>query len=396
MYEPLRIPAGFRERMDHFHSARVREAWGGRWLFEGATPGPGAVRVSSNDYLALAGHPAITGAMARALTSRGNATLMSGVLLDDGDPQVVLERRLARHLGYPGGVLCQSGWAANTGLLETVAGPETPVYVDMLAHMSLWSGARSAGAPVHPFRHNDPERLARAVAAHGRGVILVDSVYSTDGSLCPLAEIAAVASSTGCLLVVDESHSLGTHGPRGAGMVAELGLGGQVHFLTASLSKAFAGRAGFLAACEPDFARYYKLSSHPAVFSSTLLPHDVAGIAAALEVVRRDRWRRERLHAVSSRVREGLLHHGLDLRGSLSQIIGLEAGEEREVMKLRDALERRGVFGAVFCAPATAPKRSMVRLSLNAALTDAEADTIVSACGEAARELANRPRALRC
>ncbi len=366
--------------MEHFSSARVRDTWDGRWIFAGAVPGADALRVMSNDYLALARDPRITGAMTQALTACGNTTLMSGTLLDDGDPQLALEQSLAGHVGYRAGILCQSGWAANTGLLQTIAGPDTPVYIDMLAHMSLWSGARSAKAPLHPFRHNDPDHLARMIARYGRGVILVDSIYSTDGSVCPLAEVAGIASADDCVLVVDESHSLGTCGPRGAGMTAELRISDRVHFITASLSKAFAGRAGFIASGEPEFTRYFKMASYPAIFSSTLLPHDVAGLAAALDVVRGEQWRRDQLHAVSALVRDGLTDAGLNLRGSRSQIIAVEAGGEREVMKLRDELERHGVFGSVFCPPATVRRRSMVRLSLNAGLTDSDGQRLVSAC----------------
>ncbi|SEL78656.1 alpha-hydroxyketone-type quorum-sensing autoinducer synthase [Streptacidiphilus jiangxiensis] len=399
MNRPPRLPAGFRERIDHFYAARVQGAWDGRWIFEGSIPGPGSVCVTNNDYLALAHDRRITCAMTRALASRGSATLMSGVFLADGDPQALLEQRLAAHLGYPTGVLCQSGWAANAGLLQTIAGPDTPVYVDVLAHMSLWAGARSAGATVHPFRHNDPGHLARLVARHGRGVVLVDSVYSTDGSVSPLAEIAASSRAADCVLVVDESHSLGTHGPRGAGMVAELGISENVHFITASLSKAFAGRAGIIAAGEPRFARYFKMSSYPAIFSSTLLPHDVAGLAAALDVVRAEQWRRDRLHQVAALVRGGLIDTGLNLRDSRSQIVSIEAGGEREVMRLRDDLEREGIFGSVFCPPATVRRRSMVRLSLHAALTDVDAERIVVACravvGASRRPPASARRLLR-
>ncbi|MFD3555935.1 aminotransferase class I/II-fold pyridoxal phosphate-dependent enzyme [Streptomyces goshikiensis] len=134
-----------------------------------------------------------------------------------------LERALATHMGAPAGILCQSGWAANTGLLQALARPGMPVYIDVLAHMSLWEGARIAGATVHRFRHNDIAHLRRRIGDTGPGIILVDSLYSTDGSVCPIPEAAEVAEETGCVLVVDESHSLGTHGARGEGMVFELG-----------------------------------------------------------------------------------------------------------------------------------------------------------------------------
>jgi CAI-1 autoinducer synthase len=240
----------------------MQQDWGGRHILHGRTPGPGDILVNSNDYLALAGDPRITGAMTAALSAQ--ATLASGALLHGDHPQLTFEHELARHLHAPAGILCQSGWDANAGLLQAIAGERTPVYVDYLAHMSLWSGARMAGAPVHPFRHNDLIRLDKAIATHGPGIIAVDSLYSTNGSLAPLAELCDLAGETGCVLVVDESHSLGTHGPNGEGMAAAAGLASRIHFRIASLSKAFAGRAGFIACCDETFVDYFKMESWPA------------------------------------------------------------------------------------------------------------------------------------
>ncbi|WP_412079122.1 alpha-hydroxyketone-type quorum-sensing autoinducer synthase [Streptomyces xanthophaeus] len=373
------LPSPFRAGLER-HARRFREDWDGRHVLHGRPPGPGAVMVNSNDYLDLGRHPRILKGMAEALTADGSGTLMSGAFLNGDHPQLRLEADLARHMGAPAGILCQSGWAANTGLLQALAEPGMPVYIDMLAHMSLWEGARVAGAAIHRFRHNDPAHLRRRIADHGPGIILVDSIYSTDGSLCPLPQVADLADEYGCVLVVDESHSLGTHGDLGEGMTAAAGLHERVHFQTASLSKAFAGRAGFITTCEAAFTGYFKMRSHPAVFSSTLLPHDIAGLTETLAVVREDTWRRTRLAEIATRVREELTAGGLDLHDSASHILSLVAGDERQTMTLRDALEQRGVFGSVFCPPATPRTRSLIRLSLHAGLTDAHVAHLITSC----------------
>lgn len=348
--------------------------------------------VNNNDYLALARDPRIVGAMSASLRARGNDALMSGVFLGEEDPQLQLETALATFLRAEAGVLCQSGWAANTGLMQAVASHETPVYLDLLAHMSMWQGARDAGAPTRWFRHNDVGALRRQLRRYGPGVVAVDSIYSTTGSVCPLVEVAAAARESGSLLVVDESHSLGTHGPGGAGLTVALGLAEAVDFVTASLSKAFAGRAGLVAHRTRDFSEYFRYESHPAVFSSTLLPHDVAGLRASLSAITGSDGRRERLAAVSARVRQHLSAEGVPLRGSASQIVGLLAGSERDTMALRDALAEHGVFGAPFAPPATTRNRSLVRLSLHAGLTDADVDRIVTACRAARHLIAGRAR----
>ena len=217
---------------------------------------------------------------------------------------------------------------------------------------------------------------------------MVDSVYSTTGALCPLADMVDVAEQHGCTILVDESHSLGTHGPQGAGLCAELGLVERVHFITASLAKAFAGRAGFFTV--PAELRYYVLHhSYPNIFSSCLLPHEIAGLAATLDVIKSSDEARRRLHLNTQRLRASLPDLGYPIHQGSQQIISLEAGAESDTMELRDRLEERQVFGAIFCAPATSRNRAMVRLTLNAGLTDSELEQIETV----AREIARRARA---
>jgi CAI-1 autoinducer synthase len=347
----------------------------------GKIPGKDAIQLMSNDYLAIANHPDILNNQSDVLLNADGVILMSAVFLHGDSPQQRFEQRLANFMESEQGILCQSGWCANTGLIQTIADENTPVYLDMLAHTSLWEGARSAGAPAVMFHHNDPHHLERQVLKHGPGVIVVDAVYSTDGSVCPLQEIVDVGSRYSCVLVVDESHSLGTHGKQGEGIVAALGLSDRVHFCTASLAKAFAGRAGFIT-CSPRFSEYFKCESNPAIFSSTLLPHEVAGLDATLTVIQTEGWRRERLHANADYLRMRLGELGYNLNGSESQIISLESGTEQQTIVLRDALEARGIFGSVFCAPATPKNRAIIRFSINSNLTKVELDRITQVCAD--------------
>jgi len=377
------LPAALQARINREFAARWQKQWGGKFVLHGRPTGPNAVRLDGNDYLAVTGHPEIIRAQVAALREDADTVVQSGVFLLGDHPAHAFEKSLAQWMGKEDGFLCQSGYTANLGLLQIIADASTPVYLDGLAHMSLWEGARAAKAPAHAFRHNDPAHLERMVQAHGPGVVVVDSVYSTTGALCPLREIVEVAERHGCVIVVDESHSLGTHGPQGAGLCAELGLTDRVHFITASLAKAFAGRAGFFTA--PASMRYYVLiSSFPNIFSSSLLPHEVAGLAATLEVIRRSDCARARLRSHTLRLRQSLSDAGFPIHQGTEQIIALEAGTETAAMRLRDVLEERDVVGAIFCAPATAKNRAMVRLTLNAALTDAELEHVEAVARESA------------
>jgi CAI-1 autoinducer synthase len=341
------------------------------------------VRLNGNDYLSITGHPAIIEAQTAAIRQDAEFVIQSGSFLLETHPVRAFEKKFAHWIGKDDGVLCQSGYAANMGLLQCIADAQTPVYIDMLAHTSLWEGARRAGAPTHPFRHNDVEHLRRTIEKHGPGLVVVDSVYSTTGALAPLVEVVDVAEAGRCMILVDESHSLGTHGPGGAGLCMALGLSHRVHFITASLAKAFAGRAGYFNI--PTGLRNYILStSYHNMFSSCLLPHEVAALDATLDVIQGCDAERTRLHALTRRMRDALSDLGFPIHQGTEQIIALEAGTEPDTLVLRDRLEERNVFGAVFCAPATTRNRTMVRLTLHAALTDAELDHVAAVAREIA------------
>ncbi len=359
-----------RARIEREFMPRWTQEWGGRFFAEGRVPGPQSIRLDGNDYLSVAGHPDIVTAQIEALHHHAGFTVQSSVFLRPDSPVQQFESDMAEWVGVPHVVLCQSGYAANLGLLQVIAEPDMPVYVDTLAHMSLWEGIRAARARPRPFRHNQPAHLARCIREHGPGVVVVDAVYSTVGALCPLREIVEVAEQGGCMIVVDESHSLGTHGPQGRGLCAELDLTHRVHFITASLAKAFAGRAGFFTV--PDELRYLSRGAFPNVFSSCLLPYEVVGLQATLALIRDADGARSRLHQLSRRLRSHLIDLGYPVAQGTEQIIALEVGREVDTLVVRDALEALDVFGAMFCAPATSKEGALVRLTLSAGLTDVE------------------------
>jgi CAI-1 autoinducer synthase len=154
-----------------------------------------------------------------------------------------------------------------------------------------------------------------------------------------------------------------------------------VHFVTASLAKAFAGRAGIVA-CSSRFKSYFLMESRPAIFSSCLLRHDLAWFDAALDVIPLIDDRRARLREISHIVRDGLSALGYNVSDGTEQIVSLESGPEVQTLVLRRALQDNGVFGAVFCAPATAKNRSLVRFTLNSGLTDVEIARLIEVCAQ--------------
>lgn len=368
-----------------FLQARLAEYFGGRLhphggenLLIGATPHAGDIVLQSNDYLRMGQHPDVVAARIDAAALDAGQAVMSGVFQGAGSPQARLEQALADFTHAGAALLCQSGWNANVGLVQALVAPDSPVYIDQFGHMSLWEGITSAGARPVVFRHNRVEHLESLVRRNGPGLILVDAVYSTSGSIAPLASLARLATQHGCLLVVDESHSLGTHGPGGSGLVAELGLLDRVHLRTASLAKACAGRGGVIVGSE-RLVEFLRFRARPAIFSSGLLAGEMHVFEAVLDTLAAADAARQRLRRLAACLRTRLIDLGFDVGISGAQILGLVAGTEARTVRLRDALERHGIFGSVFAAPATPKNRSLLRLSLHAELSTEDLDRIVRA-----------------
>jgi CAI-1 autoinducer synthase len=378
--------------VDTYYRERVEKTWQGGHIMHGRTPGPGAVMMVSNDYLNLANEPAIRQAQMDTLSATDNTAVMSAVFLHGDNPQEDFQNRTADWMAMESVLLSQSGYMANVGLIQAIGTPDTPVYIDMMAHASLWQGIQMAGLTARPFRHNSSKHLASLIKRSGPGIVVIDSVYSTNGSVAPVREIVEMAYAAGCVVIVDESHSLGTHGWQGSGIVAGLGLQPKVHFVTASLAKAFAGRAGLIA-CSERLSHFVQYNSLPAIFSSAVLPPDIAALAKTLELIKGADDRRAQLFENTDYLRRNLSALGYNVAISEAQIIALEAGHERQTIVLRDALEARGVFGSVFCAPATAAKRSLIRFSMNSGLSRSELDHVIDVCRTIREEvdLANWP-----
>lgn len=370
-------PAFLLERTEEYFHGRVASSFKGRHPLKGRTPGPGDVLMRSNDYLCLAGDRRLIEAEVEALKTHGHGNSVSRVW--DYYSNVDLnsfELRLARLMGAEDAVLCNSGYCANVGLIQAITKPQTPVYIDMTAHLSMWEGVTSAKATAIPFRHNDADYLERKIKQHGPGVIAVDSVYSTSGDICPIADIVAVAERNDCVLIVDETHSFGCHGPNGAGLVSQLGLDARVHFRTIGLSKAVASRGGVVV-CSKRNAEFVRFEAYPAIFSTSVLPHEVAGYNAVLDIFETDGWRRDRLHQHHAELRAGIDALGYNMEASQTQIISLESGDCLSTVKLKDALERNGIFGSIFFPPAVPETRCSMRLTVNCGLTSREITHVI-------------------
>ncbi len=382
-----REPEFLRARVDDYHVRRKVDLWQGCHPLQGRTPRPGDIKVRSNDYLCLADHPHVIESEIAALRAGGHGDAVSRVWVHhERDVIREFEQRVAQLMRAEDCVVCASGYTANVGLIQSFATRGAPVYLDMKAHISLHEGVVSAGARPVLFRHNDPQSLDRMLAQNGAGLVCIDALYSTDGDLAPLKEFVEVCERHGGALVVDETHSFGAQGPDGAGLVVAAGLAERVHFRTVGLSKAVASRGGLVVSSRRNI-EYFRYESLPTIFSTSVMQHEVAGFDAVLDILQREDWRRDKLHANHTYLRQGLDALGYNVAASKTQIIAIEPGDIRQTTIFRDALEKRGVFGAIFFPPATPDKRCIIRFTVNCGLSRHELDRIIEVCGEIREEV---------
>jgi 8-amino-7-oxononanoate synthase len=243
------------------------------------------IDLAGNDYLGLARDPAVRQAAADAALTWGGGAGASRLVTGTLDLHAELEHELADYLGQPSALVLSSGYAANLAVVTALADRSTHVISDAHVHASLVDAARLSRARLTVVPHSDVDavRVALAGGAGERTLVLAESVYSVLGDAAPLAELADLCASYGALLVVDEAHGLGVHGP---GLVARAGLAGHPDVVvTATLSKSLGSQGG--AVLGPPALREHLVNrARPFIFDTALAPASTAAALAALRVLR--------------------------------------------------------------------------------------------------------------
>jgi 8-amino-7-oxononanoate synthase len=343
--------------------------------------------LSSNNYLGLAGHPALRAA-ARAAVDQwgcgaGASRLISGHLALHAD----LETALARFKGTAAALVFPSGYQANIGTIGALVGRGDHVFSDELNHASIIDGCRLSRAAVHVYPHGDVAALRRLLAggpATGRRLIVTDSVFSMDGDRAPLRELSALAREYHSILMIDEAHATGCLGARGAGLADAEGLTDAVDVHMGTLGKALGSAGAYIAGSQP-LVDLVVNRARSFVFTTGLPPASVAAARAALEVVAGEPERRARLRRNADQLRRGLQALGLDARGD-THIIPVMVGDNRGAVALADALRARGVLAHAIRPPTVPPGTARLRVTPMANHSTAQIDEALLAFEAAARD----------
>ncbi|EIL96292.1 8-amino-7-oxononanoate synthase [Rhodanobacter sp. 115] len=370
-----------RERAGLLRRLRVVEHGDGPWL---ETGGRRLLGFCGNDYLGLAQHPRVIAALKRVADDEGVGSTSAHLICGHRREHAMLEEALAEWTGRERALLFSTGYMANLGSLQALLQRGDVCVQDKLNHACLIDGAQLAGAELKRYPHADVAGAARQLQSRpdSAALLATDGVFSMDGDVAPLRELATVCTREGATLMVDDAHGLGVLGEDGAGSIRAAGLGQrEVPVLMATLGKALGCSGAFVAGSAAlidgllQFARPY-------IYTTAMPPALAAAALAAVIAAREESWRREKLAALIARFRAGAAELGLALMPSPSAIQPLQLGDAQAALDTAQALEQRGfLVGAI--RPPTVPKgQARLRITLSAAHEEADIDHLLQALDE--------------
>jgi glycine C-acetyltransferase len=344
----------------------------------------------ANNYLGLANHPDLIAAGQSALARYGYGMASVRFICGTQEDHKALEARIARFLGTEDAILYSSCFDANTGLFETILGPEDAIISDALNHASIIDGVRLCKAQRHRYANNDMadlERCLREAATARNRVIVTDGVFSMDGIIADLPAICDLAERYDATVVVDDSHAVGLVGPKGRGTPALLGVAPRVGILTGTLGKALGGASGGYVAGPGAVIEMLRQRSRPYLFSNALAPMITAASLTAFDLVEAGDDLRDRLQANAARFRAEMGAAGFTLAGAGHPIIPVMLGDAALAGKFAARMLDRGVYVTGFSFPVVPKGQARIRTQMSAAHGEADLDAAIAAFIETGREL---------
>ena len=326
----------------------------------------------SNNYLGLADHPSLIEASCRASRDYGVGSGASRLVSGSMSLHHRLEERIAAFKGTEAALVFNSGYAANNGIIQGLAGAGDTIFSDSLNHASIIDGCRLSGAAVQIYPHNDMaalEQLLLQQSPHRRGrwLIVSDGVFSMDGDIAPLPELVALKQRFDAWLMIDDAHGGGVLGARGRGTAEQFGCMEQVDLQMGTFGKAFGSFGAYLAARRAVIDTLMN-RSRSFIFSTSLPPGVLAANLAAVDLVDSEEGaeRRTRLEQNRQLFSSLLREEGLDLCGSRTQIVPVLIGDPEPTMRATDRLLERGIFLSGIRPPTVAPGTCRLRATLMA------------------------------
>ncbi len=346
------------------------------------------VMLGSNNYLGLTNHPEVKEAAAIALALYGTGCAGSRLLNGTLDIHVQLEEQLAEFMHREAVLSFSTGFQVNLGVLSCLLGRHDIAFLDSLDHACIIDGCRLGFGRSYKFRHNDmadlDKKLANAPADRGK-LIVVDGVFSMEGDVSPLSEIAELKKRYGARFMVDDAHGLGVFGEHGRGTPEHFGVEDDVDLVMGTFSKSLAAIGGFIAG-PADVVDFIKHEARSEIFSAAPPPASVAAASKAVEIIEREPERRKQLWESTKYMKQEFESLGFDTGDCSSPVIPLVVGEDMTAFQMTMRLQDEGVFANPVVSPAVPPGRSMIRTSYMATHTREHLDRALESFAKVGRE----------
>jgi 8-amino-7-oxononanoate synthase len=347
------------------------------------------IMIGSNNYLGLTHDARILAAAERAGRLYGSGCTGSRFLNGTLDLHEKLEVDLAEFLGQERALVFSTGYQANLGCISSLVGRGDYIIIDKFDHASIVDGCRLAAGHTLRFRHGDLDDLERILQRVNpeRGVlIVVDGVFSMEGDIVDLPRLLTVAKRYGARVLVDDAHSIGVLGETGAGTLEHFGLQKETDLVMGTFSKSF-GSIGGVVAGNATVIDYMKHHARSLIFSASMPPYAVATVQTALEIIKSEPERRERLWKITHRMIDGFKSMGFNVGRTQTPIVPIIIGERMKTFVFWKRLFEAGIFTNPVVSPAVPETDCRLRTSYIATHTDAQLDFVLETSRRVGREL---------
>ena len=363
----------------------IQEVRGNKVIVDGQE----MIMVGSNNYLGLLDHPKVIKAARDAVAKYGAATCGSRFLNGTLDIHVELEDRLAKFMKSEAALTFSTGFQTNQGVISTIVDRGDAVITDKMDHASIIDACRLSYGEVYKFKHNDMEDFERVLShipKEAGKLVVVDGVFSMEGDLSVLPELAGISEKYGARIMVDDAHGLGVMGEHGRGTAEHFGLEDKVSMVMGTFSKSLASLGGFIAG-DKKVISYIKHHARALIFSASITPASVATALATLDIIENEPERRQRLWEITKKMKAGFEQMGYDTGPTETPIIPLMIGFDEMTFLLWKLLREAGVFCNPVVYPAVPKNQALIRTSYSATHSDEELNIVLDAFEQCGKQL---------
>ncbi|MDY6847200.1 MAG: pyridoxal phosphate-dependent aminotransferase family protein [Chloroflexota bacterium] len=337
------------------------------------------IMCGSNNYLGLTTHPKVRRAAVDAIERYGTSCTGSRFLNGNLTLHETLEEEISKWVNKEASLVFSTGMQVNLGTISSLVGRGDIIVMDKEDHASIVDGALLSGGKIERYRHNDIDHLKRvldSLPADTGKLLVIDGLFSMEGDIAPLPEIVPLCKEYGVRLMVDDAHAMGVLGG-GHGTAAHFGMTDDVDLIMSTFSKSFASLGGFIAG-DTDVIEYVKHHARSLIFSASIPPSNAAAALAALEVMREEPDRVERVNQIGDTMRKEFKNLGFDTGDSVTPVIPIIIGNDELTFMTWRMLFENGVFVNPVISPAVSPGHQLLRTSYMATHTNEQLDRVLT------------------